>query len=93
MANNEGKLSYAFKFKEIFDKIKNIGWTKFYSWYLLTSVINLVVFLIGLLIIVILVLIHINPLEKLIDSLILTPYIYIFFSRSIALIYKSDDTN
>lgn len=25
MANNEGKLSYAFEFKVIFDKIKNIG--------------------------------------------------------------------
>ena len=91
MANNDGKLSYAFKFKEIFDKIKNIGWTKFYSWYLLTSVINLLVFLIGLLIVVVLILVHTNPYAKLIDSLILTPYIYIFLSRSIALIYKSDD--
>ena len=35
MANNEGKLSYAFRFKEILDKIKNIGWIKFYSWYIL----------------------------------------------------------
>ena len=41
MANNEGKLSYAFEFKVIFDKIKNIGWVKFYSWYLFTGVINL----------------------------------------------------
>ena len=45
MANNEGKLSYAFEFKVIFDKIKNIGWIKFYSWYLFTGVINLLVYI------------------------------------------------
>ncbi|PKL66871.1 MAG: hypothetical protein CVV28_08335 [Methanobacteriales archaeon HGW-Methanobacteriales-1] len=92
MANNEGNLRYAFEFKVIFDKIKNIGWTKFYSWYLLTSAITLlVVNLIGFLIVILLILIHTFQFENLIDSLILTPYIYIFFSRSIALIYKSDN--
>ena len=91
MANNDGKLRYAFEFKVIFDKIKNIGWTKFYSWYLVTSVIDLLIFLVGVSIGIILILIHVFPFEKLIDSLILTPYIYIFFSRSIALIYKSDN--
>jgi len=93
MAKNDGKLSYAFKFKEIFDKIKNIGWIKFYSWYLLTSVINYLIFLIGLLIVIISILFHTYQIEKFIDALILTPYIYIFFSRSIALIYKSDQNN
>ena len=91
MANNDGKLSYAFEFIDIFNKIKNIGWIKFYSWYLLTCVINLLIFLIGLLIVILLSLIHIFPFEKLIDSLILTPYVYIFLSRSIALIYKSNN--
>ncbi|AUB54875.1 hypothetical protein BK007_01810 [Methanobacterium subterraneum] len=92
MANNDGKLSYAFEFKVIFDKIKNIGWIKFYSWYLLTGVINLLIFLIGVLIGFILILVHTFPFEKLIAPLILTPYIYIFFARSIALIYQSDNT-
>ena len=91
MANNDGKLSYAFEFIDIFNKIKNIGWIKFYSWYLLTCVINLLIFLIGFLIVILLSLIHIFPFEKLIDSLILTPYVYIFLSRSIALIYKSNN--
>ena len=91
MANNEGKLSSAFEFKVIFDKIKNIGWVKFYSWYLFTGVINLLIFFIGVTIGVFLILIPTFPFEKLIDALILTPYIYIFFSRSIALIYKSDN--
>jgi hypothetical protein len=91
MANNNGKLRYAFEFKVIFDKIKNIGWIKFYSWYLLTSAINfLLIEIIGFLILILLLLSHTFPFEKLIDSLILTPYIYIFFSRSIALIYQSD---
>lgn len=91
MANNEGKLSSAFEFKVIFNKIKNIGGVKFYSWYLFTGVINLLIFLIGVTIAFFLLLIHTFPFEKLIDALILTPYIYIFFSRSIALIYKSDN--
>lgn len=91
MANNDGKLRYAFEFKAIFDKIKNIGWIKFYSWYFLTSVINYLVFLIGFLIATLLFLIPTFP-QELIYLLILTPYIYIFFSRSIALIYKSDNT-
>ncbi len=93
MANNDGKLSYAFKFKEIFDKIKSIGWIKFYLWYLLTCVITLLIFCIGFIIVVIYILTHIFPYIKLIDSLILTPYLYIFFSKSIALIYKSDQNN
>nr|WP_319374800.1 DUF4013 domain-containing protein [uncultured Methanobacterium sp.] len=91
MANNDGKWSYAFEFKAIFDKIKNIGWIKFYSWYLLTSVIDLLIFLIGSLITLLSILIPTFPFG-LIDSLILTPYIYIFFARSIALIYQSDNT-
>lgn len=90
MANNDGKLRYAFEFKAIFDKIKNIGWIKFYSWYLLTSVINSLVLLIGSLIDTLLFLIPTFP-QGLIYFLILTPYIYIFFARSIALIYKSDN--
>ncbi|MDG3548483.1 DUF4013 domain-containing protein [Methanobacterium formicicum] len=90
MANNDGKLSYAFKFKAIFDKIKNIGWIKFYSWYFLASVITLLVLLIGItLMFTFSILIHKYLSPKLIDSLILTPYIYIFFARSTALIYNS----
>lgn len=90
MANNDGKLRHAFEFKVICDKIKNIGWIKFYSWYLVMGVIDLLIFLIGISIGIISI--YTFPFKKLIDSLILTPYIYIFFSRSIALIYKSDNT-
>ena len=94
MAKNDSKLSYAFRFKEIFDKIKNIGWTKFYSWYILMNVIDYLILFIGLLIVLILDLIHNYPYyDTYIIRLILIPYTYIFFSRSIALIYKSDDTN
>jgi hypothetical protein len=90
MANNDGKWSYAFKLKAIFDKIKNIGWIKFYSWYFLASVITLLVLLIGIFLMFIFsILIHNYLSIKLIDSLIITPYIYMFFSRSLALIYNS----
>ncbi|MEN6552339.1 MAG: DUF4013 domain-containing protein [Methanobacterium sp.] len=93
MANNDGKLSYAFEFKAIFDKIKNIGFINFYSWYFLASVISFLVLLIGItLMFIFSILIHSFQSVNLIDSLILTPYIYIFFSRSIALIYQSDNT-
>ena len=67
MANNDDKLSYAFKFKEIFDKIKNIGWIKFYSWFLLTNVFNYLVFLIGFFILVIYILTHIFLYVRLVD--------------------------
>jgi hypothetical protein len=91
MANNDGKLSYAFQFKAVFDKIKNIGWIKFYSWYFLASVITLLVLLIGIAIMFIFsILSHRFLSINLIDALILTPYIYMFFSRSIALTYQSD---
>lgn len=91
MANNDGRLSYAFEFKVIFDKIKNIGWIKFYSWYFLASVITLLVLLIGIAIMFIFsILSHRFLSLNLIGALILIPYIYIFFSRSIALIYQSD---
>jgi len=94
MANNDGKLSYAFEFKVIFDKIKNIGWINFYSWYFLASVVTLLVLLIGIaLMFIFSILIHTFLSVNLIDALILTPYIYIFFSRSIALIYQSDNTS
>ena len=86
------KKKHGFYKAVIFDKIKNIGWIKFYSWYSLTGVINLLIFLIGVLIGFILILVHTFPFEKLIAPLILTPYIYIFFARSIALIYQSDNT-
>ena len=90
MAKNDNKLSYAFRFKEILDKIKNIGWIKFYSWYILTTVIIYLIVLIGFLIVIILNSIHNYPYyDALIIPLILIPYNYIFFSRSIALIYKS----
>ena len=93
MAKNGNKLSYAFRFKEILDKIKNIGWIKFYSWYILTTIIIYLIVLIGLLIVVILDLIHNYPYyDALIIPLILIPYNYIFFSRSLALIYKSDNS-
>ena len=93
MAKNDNKLNYAFRFKEILDKIKNIGWIKFYSWYILTTIIIYLIVLIGLLIVIILDLIYNYPYyATFIIPLILIPYNYIFFSRSIALIYKSDDT-
>ena len=73
------------------DKIKNIGWIKFYSWYFLASVITLLVLLIGIFLMFIFsILIHNYLSIKLIDSLIITPYIYMFFSRSLALIYNSE---
>lgn len=44
MANNDSKLSAAFRFKEIFDKIKSIGWKKLLIWYIITIIIYLIIF-------------------------------------------------
>lgn len=51
MANNESKLSAAFRFKEIFNKITTIGWKNLIIWYILTgSIYLIIIFVIGFII-------------------------------------------
>lgn len=90
MANNDSKLKYAFKFREIIYKIGKIGWGNLIKWYIVNGIILMII---SFIIITILpLLIKIDPSMDLFlafITLILAPYIYLYLSRSIALVYKS----
>lgn len=79
MANNNGKLSTAFQLSEILNKTKNIGFKKISIFYLLLIPIILI-YKWELLNVVYLVFI----------GLIISPYLKIFISRFIGLIYIDD---
>jgi hypothetical protein len=96
MANNSSKISYAFSFREIINKIGSIGWGNFIKWYL----VNIIILILISFIVVPLTmfLIKLNDvigiyLNLIFISLILAPYIYLYISRSIALFYKSGITS
>ena len=89
MANNSTLLS-AFKFREILKKIANIGFLNFSAWYIVVGTLFLIILTTGTLIThAIAILIH-PTIGKGLLSLIIIPYLYMYLSRSIALIYRSD---
>jgi hypothetical protein len=86
MANNS-KLSAAFKFKEILNKISIITWSKLIKWYLTTG---LIMFILAL--ITVLILFSISyTLKMLLICLALAPYLSMYVYRSAALIYNSEE--
>ena len=87
MANNESKLGSAFKLREILNKIGDIGWGKLIIWYIAVGLIFIILLIIGYIIAGLLGLI--SPFLGIIFLyLIIMSYLYIFISRSSALIYK-----
>lgn len=46
MAYNDCKFDSAFKFGEIFNKIRHIGKTNFITWYIITVIIYVVILLV-----------------------------------------------
>jgi hypothetical protein len=89
MAYNNGEISAAFNFSEIFHKISNIGWGNFIIWYIVSGVIYLVLAVIGAAIKGIFNLIHSNIMGNIVLSLIVVTYMCIYIYRSTALIYIS----
>ena len=88
MAHNGSKFSTAFKFSAIFNKISNIGLGNLIIWYIVTGIIYLILITMGGFISILLDLI--NPIvEHVLTMLIITSYIWIYLSRSVALAYKS----
>jgi hypothetical protein len=79
------EIEAAFRFSEILDKIKMIGWGKYIIWYIVMWVIALIVGLIaGIL--------NIIPLiGTIIALLVIYPYFVMFYSRSLGLIFVSSD--
>jgi hypothetical protein len=88
MANNNTKIAAAFRFHEIFDKIRSIGWGNLLVWYIVTGIIYLMITVVGTIISVIFA--TINPiLGIVVVSLSLIPYLYMYIGRSIGLLYVS----
>lgn len=80
MAYNNSELGAAFRFSEILDYIAKIGWGKYIITYILIAIVSFIGFLIGMLTIFILVGIILLPL-------VIAPYIVMFGSRAIALLF------
>ncbi len=79
------ELEAAFRFSEILDKIKMIGWVKYIIWYIVMGVIGLVIgFIAGLL--------NIIPILGVIIALLfIYPYFLMLFARSLGLIFISNE--
>ncbi len=91
MAYYDGEFSSAFRFREIIDEIKSIGWNNLLKWYIATGILFLVLFSMG--VIISYALSSIYNLELVIGlllSLTLIPYIYMYLARSVSLFYMPD---
>lgn len=88
MAYNN-QMSKAFKFGEIIEKIRNIGWWNFLSWYIVVVVLLIILLIMAVILDLILGLIN-STFGSIMISLLVIPYIYMFLGRSIALEYISD---
>jgi hypothetical protein len=77
-----GKLGAAFRFGEILRIIGSIGWGRYIIWYILLTIIALLFAAAGLLV-------QFIPIAgALVYALLISPYITIFQSRAIGLIYR-----
>jgi hypothetical protein len=89
MADNNSKFRAAFRFHDIIDKIGRIGWGNLIIWYLVTGTIYITISVIGSIITSIFSIL--NPIIGIvISSLIISPYLYMYINRSIALFYLSE---
>jgi len=80
MAYYNGDLGAAFRFSEILDYIARIGWGKYIATYIVIAIVAFIGFFIGILTFFILIGIILLPL-------IIAPYIAMFGSRAIALLF------
>ena len=88
MADNNSELVSAFRIREIFKKIGGIGWINLILWYLSSGLIFLAILtFLGSFTLGIFSLIHNIDIGGLIISVVLIPYLYMYFARSSALFY------
>ncbi len=90
MAYNDGEFGAAFRFSEILDNIRNIGWGDLIIWYIVTIIVYIVIAMIGGIITGLFSLIS-PVLTIVLMSLIVAPYLQMYVARSIALLYSSQD--
>lgn len=85
MALYDGEIMAAFRFGEILDRISMIGWVDYIVWLVVMFILSLVGgFVIGLIIII-------PFLGIFIAALIAYPYLYMLFSRALALLFVSSE--
>ena len=91
MVNNESKLSAAFKFGEIFNKIGSIGWLNLVVWYVVTGILLLIMSFLGFYVNMVISMDVSAIAGAVLLPLLIMPYLEIYFYRSIALAYMSDE--
>ena len=89
MAYEEGELRSAFRFREILEDIRDIGWVNLIKWYIISGILFLILFVLGSFIAFLFSFINFALVSVLI-SLILIPYSYMYYVRALALIYKPE---
>ena len=90
MANNNSKLSAAFKFHQIIHKITSIGWKNLIIWYMVTEILFLIILSISSIILKDIFRL-INPIIGIaLESLIVISYLLMYLYRSVALFYMSE---
>ena len=89
MAYYEGDFKSAFKYSEILNKIRSIGWFNLIKWYIEIGILFLAIFIIASIIAYFLSLVY-PILGGALISLILLPYLYIYTARSVALLYMPE---
>lgn len=91
IAYNDCKLAAAFRFREIFNKINTIGWKNFVLWYIVIGLLYLIILNISKFILAALEVI-IYPyigISTGLYGLIVLPFLMIYFTRAVALFYKT----
>lgn len=89
MANYYDGLISAFRFREILDEIKCIGWMNLMKWYVMVMIIYFIISSP----LTFLLLFNIELVYNIVwvlFSVVILPYTYIFFARAVALIYISE---
>ena len=81
----QNKLSSAFRFRDIFTKIGEIGWVDYIIWYIVMVLVASIVYFISSTLILLFIGIILVPL-------IISPYFTMFYARSAALIYTSTES-
>jgi len=88
MADNNSELVLAFKLHEIFNKISSIGWINLILWYLSSGLIFLAILMfLGTFTLGIFSLLNNIEIGGLLISVVIIPYLYMYFARSSALVY------
>ncbi len=92
MAYYEGELKSAFRFSEIIAEIRSIGWSNLIKWYLTAGILFLIILMIIRIVIsYIFSLAHLGVVGGILISLVVLPYFYTYFARSVALYYMPEE--